>query len=506
MACVAVLASGCAALPPLEGRSVSHALAGTEGTRLGAAVAPLAAAHPGKTGIHPILSGPDAFAARVLLARAAQRSIDVQYYIWRGDQTGLFLLETLAQAARRGVRVRILLDDQNSAGIEDVIAAFGAEPNLEVRLYNPFARRDARFLDYLLDFGRMNRRMHNKAFVADNQAAVVGGRNIGNEYFGAGSEVPFKDLDVLAIGPAVREVSDQFDLYWNSGSAYPASALVGRASPEAAAAVTARIAAARADPAAGVFAQAVRETALVRDLVERRLEIEWAEARLVRDDPAKTLGTGGNETLMLAQLLDGQARARRSVDIISPYFVPAERGAAFLEGLVRSGVRVRVLTNSLAATDVTIVHSGYSKRRCRLARAGVVLFEMKPAVGDAGKAQDARDRGPSSGARLHAKSFAADGERVFVGSFNFDPRSALLNTEMGLVIASPALARRMSATFDHIIPRDSYEVRARTEGACVEWLERTASGDVVHPDEPHAGWAVSAWLAFLALLPIDWML
>jgi len=509
-AALAVLAAGCAALPSLEGREESSALADTRDTRLGHSVAALAAGHSGKTGIHPLPLATDAFAARVLLAEAAQRSIDAQYYIWHGDQTGLLLFDALVNAARRGVRVRILLDDQNTRGLDDTIAALGTIPNVEVRLYNPFTQRGARFTEYLGDFARVNRRMHNKSFIADNQAAIVGGRNVGNEYFGAGTEVPFKDLDVLAVGSAVRDISAQFDLYWNSASAYPATRIVAKPAPDAAARLEERFAAAREDPESRAYIDAVRGAPLVQELLEHRLELEWADARLVRDDPAKTLDrTARRETLLLSEFMATVAPARVSFDIITPYFVPGEKGTAALEKLARSGVRIRVLTNSLAGTDVAVVHSGYAKRRCELARAGVRLYELKPALADGepgGKSRPGVGSG-SSAARLHAKTFAMDGERAFVGSFNFDPRSALLNTEMGLVIESPELARRVSATFDDYIPANSYEVRARADGdPCVEWIERTATGEVRHETEPGAGWGRRAWLGFLMLLPLDWML
>ncbi len=502
---LAAFLAGCASLPPLEGREESFALKDSSGTRLAGAVTPLAAAHPGTSGIHALALGTDAFAARMVLARTAERSIDAQYYIWHADQSGGLLLGELWDAARRGVRVRLLIDDQNTAGDDAMLAALGASPNFEVRLYNPFALRTGRVLNYLFDFERVNRRMHNKSFTADNEVTIVGGRNIGNEYFGAGTEVPFKDLDVIAIGPAVRAVSDEFDRYWNSASAYPVARLVGPPPDGAAAFVEERFARARADPESRTYVEAVRETPLVSALLEQRLALDWAATELVSDDPAKTLdSTERKDLLLLSALVSGLARPRASFDIISPYFVPREKGTEVLEKLVRDGVRVRVLTNSLAGTDVGVVHSGYSKWRCRLARSGVKLFELKPAVEDK-ETRERRKKG-SSAARLHAKTFQVDDEVVFAGSFNFDPRSALLNTEMGLLIRSPALARRVSGAFDNEIPANAYEVRPRDGDACIEWIERTPAGEVRSDTEPLTGWARRAWLEFLEILPIDWLL
>ena len=502
----AVLACGCASLPPLEGRGETRAFEDTAATTLGRAIAPLRATHPGRTGVHAMPSGTDAFAARVALARAAQRSIDAQYYIWHADETGMLLFEELAAAARRGVRVRLLLDDQGSHGADDVIAALGLDPNFEIRLYNPFAQRSVRFTEYIGDFQRVNRRMHNKAFIADNQAAIVGGRNVGNEYFGAGSATPFKDLDALVAGEAVASVSAQFDRYWNSASAYPARMIVPPAAAGAAEALAARFGEVRARPDSRIYLDAVRATPILAALQDRSIELEWTDVRVMSDDPAKTLDNSGRRDLLLiGELAVDGVRAKRSLDMISPYFVPGDEGAKALEELARSGVKVRVLTNSFQATDVSVVHAGYAKRRCGLARAGVALFELK-GTGEPEAKRGSGARSGSSATSLHAKTYAADGERVFIGSFNFDMRSALLNTEMGLVIQSRALAGRVARYFDEQLREQAYEVRRRESGGCVEWIDRADGAELRHEKEPGTGFLRRAWLAFLSVLPIDWML
>src|SRR5512141_1621293 len=223
LAAIAALMAGCATLPPPQDRIESTANTDTASTRLGRAVVPYVAPNPGKSGIHKFPDPHDAFAARVRMAAAAEKTLDTQYFIWNGDQVGYLMFEALWQAAERGVRVRLLLDDANTQGNDPTLAALDAHPNIEVRLYNPFTQRGSRALGYLSDFGRLNRRMHNKSFTVDNQLSVVGGRNIANEYFGAGSGIGFADIDVLAVGPVVRDVSKEFDLYWNSASAYPAA-------------------------------------------------------------------------------------------------------------------------------------------------------------------------------------------------------------------------------------------------------------------------------------------
>ena len=448
----------------------------------------------------------DAFAARVLLAAAADKSLDVQYYIWHGDQTGFLLYEAMWRAAERGVRVRILLDDANTKGLDETLATLDAHPNIEVRLYNPLMQRDARLMNFVTDFTRVNRRMHNKSFTADNQATIVGGRNVGNEYFGAGEEAEFSDLDVIAIGPVVREVSTEFDLYWNSASAYPAERIVPKASPDAGTKLEAKFAEVRADPESVAYVKALRDTQLVHDLLARRLPLEWANAVVVSDNPAKTLDTSERtDVLLLSELLPTIGQPKASFDLVSPYFVPGEGGTAALVKLAQSGVKVRVLTNSLAVTDVPPVHAGYAKRRCDLLQAGVKLYEFKPS-GTEPKTEAKSKTGSSSAGQLHAKTFALDRNRIFVGSFNFDQRSALLNTEMGLVIESPALAGRLATEFDTKIPTVSYEAIIGANGHCPEWIERTPAGEVRYTVEPATTAGQRAGVQFLEILPIEWLL
>ena len=448
----------------------------------------------------------DAFAARVLLAGAAEKSLDIQYYIWHDDQTGTLIYEAAWRAAERGVRVRILLDDANTEGLDATIAALDAHPNIEVRLYNPLMQRNARLLNFVADFTRVNRRMHNKSFTADNQVTIVGGRNIGNEYFAAGEGVAFADLDVLAIGPVVREVSEAFDLYWNSPSAYPASRVVEPAAADAAAKLEAKFGAVRVDPQATAYLGAVRETQLVQALLAGRLPLEWASARVVRDDPAKTLDTSGRtDVLLLSELLPVIGRPESAFDLVSPYFVPGAEGTATLQRLAQRGVKVRVFTNSLAATDVPSVHAGYAKRRCDLLRAGVQLYELKPSA-EAPGTKVRGNLGSSPAIQLHAKTFELDHERIFVGSFNFDQRSAHLNTEMGLVIDSPVLAQRISDAFDADLGRNAYAVRIAADGRCPEWIEQTAAGEILHEVEPETSRSKRAWIQFLEELPIEWLL
>ena len=498
------LLSGCADLPPQDGRVASSALLDTAGTALGQAMAPLLAAHPGKSGVYALADGRDAFAARAVLANSAQSSLDVQSYIWHGDITGTLLFAALRAAADRGVRVRVLLDDNGTEGLDDTLALLDAHANFEVRLYNPFVRRGARILGFLTDFSRLNRRMHNKSFTVDGQATIVGGRNIGDEYFGAAGDLLFSDLDVLAIGPAVKAVSGDFDRYWNSASAYPVSSLVAAPDSASIAAVARKLAAIEQMPAARAYRVTMRDSGFVAQMVGRSLPFEWATARLVSDNPAKTLRQAPDSSRLMPQLRDLVGAPARSLDLVSSYFVPGEVGTAALSMLARSGVAVRVLTNSLAATDVPAVHAGYAKSRKPLLAAGVKLYELRATW----QADDRRRRGGfvgSSTSSLHTKTFAVDNEHVFIGSFNFDPRSARLNTEMGFVIDSPLMARQLDARMSGGVVERAYEVRLASDGE-LEWIERKEGVEMHYRSEPGAGLWRRLQVRVLSILPIDWLL
>jgi putative cardiolipin synthase len=502
-----ILISGCASLPSLEGRTTTTAFVDTSGTRIGRAIAADVAANPGKTGIWPLSDPYDAFAARLLLVGAAEKSLDVQYFIWDADQVGYLLLQAIWQAAERGVRVRLLLDDFFTSGLDPMIAALDGRPNIEVRLYNPLIQRDARVLNLMTDFTRVNRRMHNKSLTVDNQLSIVGGRNIGNEYFGAGGGVAFADLDVIAVGSAVSDVSKQFDLYWNSLSAYSAAGLVGELSPDGGSKLQAIFASTRADPESVAYLQAARETPVVRKILGHKLDFEWIKARLLYDDPAKTLDKGtGTDILLFPELVRAMGPAEKSIDLVSPYFVPGEAGTAALAALASRGVKVRILTNSLASTDVKAVHSGYAKRREDLLLAGVTLYELKPTAARESNEHNQPWFGSGSLSALHAKTLAVDRSRGFVGSFNFDPRSELLNTEMGLVIDSPTLAERLAETFDTVVPLVAYQVRLAPDGRTLYWTERTASGEARYDTEPETSWSLRLGVDILRALPIDWLL
>jgi len=500
--------AGCTSLPTLEGRAQSSAIGPESGTALHDSLFPLTQAHPGGTGIYALSEGRAAFAARMALVGAAQRSLDIQYYIWRQDVSSTLLFDALRQAAERGVRVRLLLDDNNTKGMDPTLAALDAQPNVEVRLFNPFPNRSARLWGYATDFSRLNRRMHNKSFTADGMATIVGGRNIGDEYFGAGEGVGFIDLDVIAIGAVVADVQKSFDDYWSSASAYPADRIVPAATP----AQIAKFAAQGADTGQGAAAReymdAVRGTQIVHDMITRQLDWEWGEARLVVDDPAKALDRANRKDYLMSSLEHVIGPPSTELFLVSPYLVPTKSGVAAFASMRERGVKVSILTNSLEATDVAAVHSGYAKYRKDLLRQGVRLWELKrsaastPGGGGGGALSGS---GSGGGTSLHAKTFSVDREQIFVGSFNFYPRSAALNTEMGLVIHSTVLAGQLATAFGGRIAAESYEVQLDSKGK-LQWIEHQAQGDIVHSKEP----GTSAWRRFcvdvVALFPIDWLL
>ncbi|QGZ63010.1 phospholipase D family protein [Paraburkholderia acidisoli] len=508
MLCTLLLAA--CQLPPLGERTPSSALppAEAQSTPLGKAVAQEMAAHPGFTGIDPLPDSLESFASRVSLVRSAQRTLDVQYYIWRNDLTGTLLLEALREAAERGVRVRLLLDDNGiPASLDSTLAALDAHPNVEVRLFNPFVLRHPKFIGYLTDFSRLNHRMHNKSLTADSTATILGGRNIGDEYFAATDGIVFADLDVLAIGPAAADVAHDFDRYWASASAWPVTRIVKPAATDQARALDDAAHAILLDPAAAAYVASLDKVTDVNRLLDGTLPLVWAKTRLVSDDPAKALGKAPPQSLILAQLRDILGTPTRELDLVSPYFVPGETGTGYFTQLAAQGVTVRVLTNSLEATDVSAVHSGYARRRKALLAGGVELFELRRAAGATASASQDTGASPfgSSGSSLHAKTFAVDGQRVFVGSLNFDPRSANLNTELGLVIESPELAQRIETAFWTQVPQLAWQAHLDT-GGTLYWT-RVASGRTLrYETEPNTTWQQRLSVWFFSILPIEWLL
>ncbi|CCF10185.1 phospholipase D/Transphosphatidylase [Pantoea ananatis LMG 5342] len=464
---------------------------------------PLCLHHPGLSGIHPLSDGLDAFAARYLLMEKAAKTLDIQYYIWQNDMSGRLLFSAMLAAANRGVIVRLLLDDNNTPGLDDTLAQLNHHPNITVRLFNPFSFRTLRALGYLTDFARLNRRMHNKSFTADGVTTVVGGRNIGDEYFGTGNEPLFADLDVLAIGSVVNEVAEDFERYWNSKPVSPLSEVLDQ--PMSAHPDVVLPPEWRESETVQHYLQRLNKSSLIDQLTQDDLPFVWAKTRLLSDDPRKGLGKARRKSLLPQRMMEVIGAPQHQFDIISAYFVPTRAGVAQLLAMKRKGVKIAVLTNSLAANDVSIVHAGYAKWRKKLLRHGISLFELKP---QAGLNDTPHDRGltGNSGSSLHAKTFSVDEKILFIGSFNFDPRSAVLNTEMGLVIESEKLAAETHQRFSDSMRDRAWTLRLDKLGR-VNWLEYPGEAQqVVHKHEPGCSWWQRLQVRLVWRLPIEWLL
>ncbi len=468
-------------------------------TRLDRAIEPLLAARPEQSGLALISDNADAFAVRAVSARAAERSLDVQYYIWHDDLTGHLLLQELLQAAQRGVRVRLLVDDINAHGAEVSFLSLAQHPNIDVRLFNPTRNRGGsvgRAVEMLLRAASLNRRMHNKAWIADGRVAIVGGRNVGNEYFDADQQMNFLDADLAVVGPAAEQSSAIFDAFWNSEAALPIDALVDE-EPVALDLLADQWANEAKGKEALPYLKQIAESAAVRQVVDGTARLHWTdEAEVISDPPEKAFGKGEESDWLIAHIADQVGEARDSFTMISPYFVPGADGEKALTEAVERGIRVEILTNSLASNDVLAVHSGYMRYRQPLLDAGVVLRELMP-FGPSGSSLFG-----SSGASLHTKAYVVDDDSAFVGSFNFDPRSVRLNTEMGVRFRHPVLAQEVMDLYQtYAGPEKSYGVAV--EDGAVVWLDEREDPPRRMAHEPDTTRWQRAVVAVLRWLPIE---
>jgi putative cardiolipin synthase len=504
-----MLLAGCASLPENFERDATVRLDAGD-TRLARSFEALAVAHPGQSGAYPLAHGIEALAARVLLARLADKTLDVQYYIWHGDESGRLLLRELLDAADRGVRVRLLLDDVGVGAADD--SAFrwlDAHPNLSVALFNPIAARDSRTVGLVADAKRLNRRMHNKSMTADSTVTVVGGRNIGDEYFSLNELFNFADMDVLAIGPVAGQVTDSFDAFWNSPAAIPISAFHEEVIAPAQVAEAREALDTYVAQNGGPYYESMRATPLSSELQEHTLEFYWGRITALHDQPDKVAADSDSEVL-LRQLRGLLGRAHSELLIVSPYFVPGKAGTAALVAAARRGVRVRVVTNSLASTDVGAVHAGYKSSRRDLLEGGVELFEMMPRPNVDAEGAQAFSYTGSSAASLHAKMFLVDREQVFIGSMNLDPRSVEINTEIGLLIDSPALARDLVNQYDGglvsacyavvLEPKNPDQPDGRKE---LVWIEHRDGESIRYDKEPQTTFWQRFSVGFIGLFPVD---
>ncbi|WP_246094086.1 MULTISPECIES: phospholipase D family protein [Mesorhizobium] len=436
----------------------------------------------------------DAFAVRVLATRSAIRTLDLMYYLWHDDHTGRLLLQEVFRAAERGVRVRMLLDDVNPCKSNSTYLALSNHPNIEVKLFNPSGIRRSsivRGVEVLLRLFALTRRMHNKAWIADDTVAIVGGRNVGDAYFDA-AETNFRDLDVLLLGPAVQQTAQIFEAFWACKEAIPI-AVLGSAADTAHANL---FEGSDADTESKLLI-GVGDRVSIAEFIATSNEMHWvAQARVISDPPEKVRGWRRRSWLM-KELLPIIQSARNCLEIVSPYFIPGRRGSAVLLDLVGKGVDVSVLTNSLAATDVAAVHGAYANYRKRLLRNGIKLFELQPF-----SRQPAISVFGSKGASLHTKAFTVDDRTGFVGSFNFDPRSVSLNSEMGVLFEDEKLVAELRHRFQtEIAPEASYRLELRNNVLHWHGCDEGKLQDYTH--EPEAGFSRRVLAALVRHLPIE---
>ena len=503
----ALLLGACAtALPPVDRAVIeSTALPGSPGTPLGRIVA--ASTPEGQhSGFRLMPLGPFSYDTRLQLARLATVSLDVQYYHFEADETGRTLLRALRDAALRGVRVRLLIDDLYTGGLDNLFMGFAAHPNAEVRLFNPFccargSGQGGRFAAAVGDWSRVNHRMHNKMFIADGVAAIIGGRNIANEYFLRSEGDNFIDLDAFAVGRLIEPLAALFDRYWNSDPVFPLPR-VARPSlaPADAMAYFERFTGPEQTPTPAPLPNSdILGYGPLRDeLQDGRLGLVWGDAYAFADHPDKPFegSVGGDllETSVTYNIIEPMMKAQREVMISSPYFVPGAKGMALLRQLRQRGVKISVITNSLSATDEPVVHIGYSRYREEMLRLGIDLYEVS---GTRAKRNQRMFHFGESLGRLHAKLLVIDRQVVFIGSMNFDPRSATINTELGAIIDSQALAREMTRVIDLDRLQSAWRVRLAESGNGLEWLGADAEGEAqVHTSEPDATlWTrIKLWL------------
>ncbi|WGS48956.1 phospholipase D family protein [Paraburkholderia sp. D15] len=512
--------TACATRPPATAfdRQVTHALSPTETTPLRTALAPLEAAHPDESGFRVLSSGTDALQMRIALARAATRTLDMQYYIANEDTTGKLLLGAALYAADHGVRVRMLVDDLNFKDIDQIMAGLNSHDNIEIRVFNPFGSAQGgvfeRTTNLFTQIGHFTRRMHNKAMIADNQLAIVGGRNLGDEYFSASETLQFRDLDVLAAGPITADVSASFDDYWNSSIAYPLRVLnKQKFDPKVLDQTRDDLRKHWRENADPYNAKPLNATPLAAQISGDQLGLTWAPAEFKADLPEKIARPSPDYVSPpMQRLADLMRDARQDFLIISPYFVPHESGVKAAGELTHRGVRIAVLTNSLAATDAVAVQAGYSPFRVPLLKQGVELYEFKPQQ----NTPRAGIAGSRSRASLHAKTYVIDHKILVIGSMNLDPRSANLNTELALVIHSPALADQVAQIFARATSPDaSYRVTLadsaqlaylRSIGAPLSplvWTDVENGQRRTYIFDPQAGLYRNALTGLFSLLPVN---
>jgi len=467
--------------------------------------------HPDLSGYHPIVTGANAFAARSILTEMATRNIDVQYYIWHDDQAGHLLLKDLWKAAERGVIVRLLLDDFNSnAKLDQQLLRFASHPNIAVRIINPLMHRKFQMLNFVTGLPRINRRMHNKSMIFDKQITIIGGRNIGNEYLSNDQNSQFADLDVLLIGKVVADIDNSFTSYWSAPISFDIETLVTLDKGTTTDFLAGLDKLDEDDKnnsrsSLAVYKTAIADSSIDTDLVNKRVPFRWTDMQFLSDDVGKLTKSVPANTNLVHQLRTLLGSPSKKLTIISSYFVPTKDGVSTLVQLADSGVDIKILTNSFDATDVTAVHSGYSQWRPALLRAGIKIYELKSTASEEKRGNKLWKARSQSSTSLHAKTFAIDDHQVFIGSYNVDPRSANINTEMGVIINDDELARQLHQALSDNLLSQAYEVKLMDNDQ-LQWHTVENEEKVIYNSEPRVGMSDHIWLTIMSWLPIDWLL
>ncbi|ALF60409.1 phospholipase D family protein [Psychrobacter urativorans] len=467
--------------------------------------------HPELSGYHPIVTGANAFASRSILTGMATRNIDAQYYIWHDDQAGQLLLKDLWEAAERGVIVRLLLDDfNNNAAFDQHLLRFASHPNIAVRIINPLMHRKFQALNFVTGLPRINRRMHNKSMTFDKQITIIGGRNIGDEYLSNSQNSQFADLDVLLIGKVVADIDNSFTSYWSAPISFDIETL---ATLDKGTTTNFLQGLDKLDEneknntrtSLTVYRAAIEDSTIDSDLLNKRVPFRWTDMQFLSDDVGKLTKSVSAQTNLVHQLRTLLGSPSKQLTIISSYFVPTNDGVNTLVQLAQSGTEIKILTNSFDATDVTAVHSGYSQWRPKMLRAGIKIYELKSTASEEKRENKLWKARSQSSTSLHAKTFAIDDHQVFVGSYNVDPRSANINTEMGVIINDNELAQQLHEALSDDLLNQAYEVKLTTNGK-LQWHTVEHGQKVVYDSEPKVDAVDHVWLTIMSWLPIDWLL
>jgi len=459
-----------------------------------------------KSGFYLLSDNTDAFIARFALATMAEKTLDIQYYIIHNDASGQYLYYAILSAANRGVRVRILVDDINLSGRDSRLKMFSQHENIEIRIFNPLANRDwFRNLELIINLNRAGRRMHNKAFIADDSVAIIGGRNIGDEYFDARPSLNFVDLDMLSVGPIVKDISNSFDDYWDSHWATPIEKLSkGKVIRKQLISIQHKLKDKWSRIKNTAYFKSIQNADLTQDIIQKKIPFIWADAELFYDCPNKISDQSTEPIVHFGpQVMSYLERAKNELLLASPYFVPGINNTLWFSNKSKQGVRIKVLTNSLSSTDVIAVHAGYQKYRKQLLEQDISLFELKPTANISLFRKNKLSRHYSH-TSLHAKYMIIDQQYVFIGSANLDPRSNRLNTEIGIMVNSTDLAAQASEIFKRTTSAENcYQVKLTDEDRNLSWVSEENGQEKIVFTEPGAGILKRLAVFLISLLPIE---